>query len=91
MPRQSGLTPQVPAGALVVALRQLVLFANPSPTGWRWIASCAFSPFRTDRAEPFALRPDDRVRFVPADAQTIATLRANDPNGMGGARCEGRL
>ena len=89
MPRQRDLTPQVPAGALVVALRQLVLFANPSPTGWRWIGSCAFAPFRADRAEPFALRAGDRIRFVETDAASIAALR-DDADGLGGATCEDR-
>ncbi|MBU2358544.1 MAG: allophanate hydrolase subunit 1 [Alphaproteobacteria bacterium] len=87
MPRQRELTPQVPAGALVVALRQLVLFANPSPTGWRWIGSCAFAPFRADRAEPFALRAGDRIRFAQTDAARIAALR-DDADGLGGAVCE---
>ena len=86
MPRQTALTPQVPAGALVVALRQVVLFANPSPTGWRWIGTCGFQPFRATRAEPFALRAGDRVRFVPTDAATVAGLAAQD-DGLGGAAC----
>ena len=85
MPRQTGLTPQVPAGALVVALRQIVLFANPSPTGWRRIGQCAFSPFRADRATPVALRAGDRIRFAQTDSGTIAGLRANSPDGLGGA------
>lgn len=88
MPRQTALTPQVPAGALVVALRQIVLFANPSPTGWRWIGRCAFVPFRADRAEPFALRAGDHVRFAAADADTITRLRDNQPDGLGGATCK---
>ncbi len=88
MPRQSELTAQVPAGALVVALRQLVLFANPSPTGWRWIGTCAFAPFQADRSEPFALRANDRIRFVPVDHDTIKTLKANQSDGLGGAVCK---
>jgi KipI family sensor histidine kinase inhibitor len=88
MPRQSTLTPQVPAGALVVALRQIVLFANPSPTGWRWIGTCAFAPFQADRAEPFALRANDRIRFTAVDSGTIETLKANQSDGLGGAVCE---
>lgn len=87
MPRQRDLAPQVPAGALVVALRQIVLFANPSPTGWRWIGTCAFAPFRPDRADPFALRTGDRLRFAPTDADTIARLRAGQTDGLGGAVC----
>jgi len=86
-PRETDLTPQVPAGALVVALRQMVLFANPSPTGWRWIGTCALAPFRADRAEPFALRVGDTIRFTPTDAATIAQLAANQADGLGGAVC----
>jgi KipI family sensor histidine kinase inhibitor len=88
MPRLSELTPQVPAGALVVAIRQLVLFANPSPTGWRWIGSSAFLPFKADRRDPFALQPGDRIRFVASDAATIAGLRRSQSDGLGGAVCE---
>ncbi|MEO5621426.1 MAG: carboxyltransferase domain-containing protein [Sphingomicrobium sp.] len=88
MPRQSDLTPQVPAVALVVAIRQLVLFANPSPTGWRWIGSSAFLPFKADRSDPFALRPGDRIRFAACDASSIETLRRNQSDGLGGATCE---
>ena len=86
MPRQTALTPQVPAGALVVALRQIVLFANPSPTGWRWIGTCGFQPFRATRSDPFALRAGDRVRLVPTDDATVAALAARD-DGLGGATC----
>ena len=86
MPRQTALTPQVPAGALVVALRQVVLFANPSPTGWRWIGTCGFQPFRATRAEPFALHAGDRIRFMPTDAATVTELAARD-DGLGGATC----
>ncbi|WP_253279557.1 allophanate hydrolase subunit 1 [Loktanella sp. 3ANDIMAR09] len=87
MPRQTDLTPQVPAGALVTALRQLVLFANPSPTGWRWIGRCAFVPFQPDRPDPFALRAGDFVQFAATDAGTIDQLRRNQPDGLGGATC----
>ncbi len=87
LPRQTELTPQVPAGALVVALRQLVLFANPSPTGWAWIGTTAFAPFRTDRADPFALATGDRIRFSLTDADTITRLRHDATDGLGGATC----
>jgi len=87
MERQVTLTPKVPAGAIVVALRQIVLFANPSPTGWRWIGTCAFRPFMADRAEPFALRPGDCIRFTAIDADSLTTLQTA-PDGLGGATCE---
>jgi KipI family sensor histidine kinase inhibitor len=83
LPRQAGLTPEVPEGALTVAVRQAVLFANPSPTGWRWIGRTAFRCFRPEAAEPFPLRPGDTVRFEAVTAEAMARIRAEDPAGGG--------
>lgn len=76
-PRLGALTPQVPAGALVVALRQVVLFANPSATGWRHVGQTAFRPFRPETAEPFPLRVGDEVRFEPVPETEFAALLEN--------------
>ncbi|MBL4916242.1 5-oxoprolinase subunit B family protein [Szabonella alba] len=86
IPRQTALTPQVPAGALVVAVRQVVLFANASATGWRQAGRCAFRPFLPDRAQPFALRAGDAIRFAPVAEAELAALEGGD--GLGGARLE---
>ncbi len=75
LPRQTGVTAQVPAGALVIAVRQMVLFANPSPTGWRQIAQTAFRCFDGAAAEPMPLRPGDELRFEPV-AELGAPARA---------------
>lgn len=87
LPRLPELTPSVPAGALVVAVRQLVLFGAASATGWRQVAQVAFRPFRPDRAAPMPLRAGDAIRFAAAPADQIAAL-AGDPQGLGGARLE---
>lgn len=87
-PRQTDLTPKVPAGALVVAVRQLVLFANPSVTGWRQIGCCAFRPFLATRLAPFALRQGDAIRFAAVSATQMASLEADNSDGLGGAKCE---
>ena len=55
LPRQTGLTPKVPEGALVVAVRQFVLFGTEAPTGWRQVGRTLFGCF-----EPGA-RPPDRA------------------------------
>lgn len=73
LPRQTGVTARVPAGALVIAVRQMVLFANPSPTGWRQIAQTAFACFDPDAPEPFPLRPGDEVRFEPVGPDALST------------------
>lgn len=68
IPRQSDLTPQVPAGALTVAIRQFVLFAVDAPTGWRHIGQTAFQPHQPGSEDPFLLRPGDEVVFQPVKA-----------------------
>ncbi len=85
LPRLPALTPRVPAGALVVAVRQVVLFANPSPTGWRQVGRCAFRPFRPEAEAPFPLRAGDEVMFEPVSGQEFDRLRAA---GQDGARLE---
>ena len=85
IPRQSGLTPKVPAGALVLAIRQLVLFTAQTPTGWRHIGQSAFRGFRPESETPFVLRPGDEVIFRAIDEETYANIRANNASGDGGA------
>lgn len=88
IPRMSALTPLVPEGALVVALRQVVLFANPSVTGWRHVGQCAFRLFRPESSEPFPLRLGDEVRFERVAASEFATIQAGEAAGAHVARCE---
>ena len=88
IPRQSGLTKQVPNGAIAVAIRQLVLFTAPAPTGWRMIGQTAFRGFRPDQDEPFALRAGDEVQFDAISEVELAKIEARDQSGDGGATIE---
>jgi len=88
IPRQTGLTAKVPEGALVIAIRQLIIFAADAPTGWRHIGQTAFRCFRPGSDTPFALHPGDQVSFEPVSAETLAAIRARDTSGDGGARIE---
>lgn len=87
IPRQSQLTPRVPAGTIAAALRQLVLFVNDSPTGWRAVGRTAFRPFMADRGEPFALRAGDRFRLRAVAPDVLAGLW-DAPDGLGGGQCQ---
>ncbi|MGY9045669.1 hypothetical protein P775_07310 [Puniceibacterium antarcticum] len=80
IPRQSALTPTVPMGALVVAIRQLVLFSVTTPTGWRHIGQTAFRLFRPDSDTPFVLRPGDEAQFIPTAPDQLANMDT-DPDG----------
>ena len=81
IPRQTNLTDKVPLGALVVAIRQLVLFSVTTPTGWRHIGQTAFRLFRPEAEMPFTLRPGDEVLFTPTTPEQLATLKDRDPDG----------
>lgn len=83
LPRQRNLTPRVPVGALGVAIRQMVLFAVDTQTGWRHAGQTAIRLFQPEAPDPFVLRPGDALRFEPVSAARLSALR-DDP--MGGAR-----
>ena len=83
LPRQTNLTPNVPAGALVIAIRQFVLFTAAMPTGWRHVGQTAFRPFDPGREAPIAFTAGDEVRFAPITVAELRTLEAGDS--LGGA------
>jgi KipI family sensor histidine kinase inhibitor len=81
IPRQTELTPEVPEGAVVVAIRQIVLFSVTTPTGWRHIGQTRFRLFRPDAPEPFVLRPGDEVLFEPISPERYAALERAGADG----------
>lgn len=86
-PRQSELTDGLPRGALVTAVRQLIIWAADAPTGWRHIGQTAFQVYRPDAQHPFAFEPGDAVKFVATSDMDLRALQSNtDTNG--GATCE---
>ncbi len=86
IPRQQALTKSVPAGALVVAIRQLIIFTNASPTGWRHVGQTAFRTFRPKDDHPIALAPGDELRFASVTAAEYARIVERDTSGNGGAQ-----
>jgi KipI family sensor histidine kinase inhibitor len=86
IPRQQSLTDRVSVGALVVAIRQLVLFSVSTPTGWRHVGQTAFRLFRPEAEVPFVLRPGDEVIFEAVERERYEQLREAGPDG--GASCE---
>ncbi len=88
MPRLSQLTPKVPAGALVIAVRQLVLFCNDSTTGWRQIGQTGFRPYWPQSQTPFRLEVGDAIRIEPISLTDFPSLAPESTDGLGGARLE---
>lgn len=87
IPRKAGLTPRVPAGGIVIAVRQAIIFPTDTPTGWWHVGQSGFRGFRPDAAEPFLLRPGDEVVLKPVADDEFRALVADDPEG-GGASVE---
>jgi KipI family sensor histidine kinase inhibitor len=87
IPRQTALTPVSPAGAVVVAVRQVIIFPTATPTGWRQVGRTGFRAFRPGAAVPFPLSAGDEVRFRAVDAAAFEALVAADPD-RGGAVAE---
>ena len=88
LPRQTGLTPRVPVGALTIAIRQFVLFSVSAPTGWRHIGQTAFRAFRRDSDVPCPLRPGDELQFSPISPEDLAHIEKHDVSDDGGATIE---
>lgn len=87
IPRKAGLTPKVPQGGIVVAVRQAIIFPTDTPTGWWHVGQTGFRGFRPGAAEPFLLRPGDELRLRPVAADELRSCIAEDPDG-GGASVE---
>ena len=86
IPRQTEVTPRVPQGAVVVAVRQVIPFANASPTGWRQIGRTAFRCYSKNSVPPIPLKAGDEVQFDPVSAVELARLEDAGP--LGGAVAE---
>ena len=81
IPRNTAMTPRVPAGGVVVAVRQAIIFPADTPTGWWHVGQTGFRGFRPGAAEPFLLRPGDEVRLRPVSEDELRALIASDPDG----------
>ena len=85
IPRQVGLSPNIPAGALVAAVRQICLFTKDTPTGWRHVGQSAFACFRPSSDTPFPLSPGDEVQFTSVTAAELERIEVHNGDGAGGA------
>jgi inhibitor of KinA len=64
-PRLATPRTAVPAGSVGIGGRQTGIYPSTSPGGWRIIGRTPLVLFDPARAEPFLIRPGDRVRFRP--------------------------
>ena len=82
--RKTDVTPEVPRGAIVAAVRQIIPFANAAPTGWRQIGRTAFRCYDPDLNPAIPLRPGDEMEFHSVSASEMHNLLDKAPT-FGGA------
>ncbi len=81
IPRQSDVTPEVPQGAVVVAVRQVIPFANAAPTGWRQIGRTAFRCYDRNADPALPLGPGDEIQFVAVSPEALRKLEGKPHGG----------
>ena len=79
IPRKGDVTRQVPRGAVVVAVRQVIPFANAAPTGWRQIGRTAFRCNDPGLDPSIPLRPGDEMAFLPVEGRALDRLLEDAP------------
>jgi inhibitor of KinA len=66
-PRRTTPRTRVPAGSVAIAAGQTGIYPCETPGGWHLIGRTPFKPYDAARAQPFAFKPGDRVRFHAID------------------------
>ena len=74
IPRRTEVTPEVPRGAVVVAVRQVIPFANPAPTGWWQVGRTAFRCHDPELDPAIPLKPGDELRFQAVSPEEFSRL-----------------
>ena len=74
LPRLKVIKPQVPAGSILVAVRQTVMTSAAMPTGWRSIACTPLNNFNIERAEPVLVKHGDEVQYQPVSQKEFNRL-----------------
>lgn len=72
LPRLATPRARVAAGSIAIGGAQTGIYPRESPGGWRLLGRTPLTLFDPARQPPALLRPGDRVRFVPVDADGSA-------------------
>jgi inhibitor of KinA len=71
LPRRATPRTRVPAGSVAIAAGQTGIYPSETPGGWHLIGRTPLKPYDAERAEAFAFKPGDRVRFHAIDRGTF--------------------
>jgi len=81
IPRLKVIKPRVPAGAILVALRQTVMPSAPMPTGWRCIGRTPLNNFSAQHSPPVFVKHGDMVQYTPVSEQEFGRLQSRQERG----------
>lgn len=81
IPRLKVIKPQVPAGSILVAVRQTVMPSAAMPTGWRCIGRTPLNNFDSLKTPPVIVRHGDTVQYQPITASEFEKLQVLAGNG----------
>lgn len=76
VPRRSSPRTRVPAGSVALAGAFSGVYPRESPGGWQLIGRTDLQMWDIDRDPPALLAPGRRVRFVRAERESVAGVRA---------------
>ncbi|MDK8264891.1 5-oxoprolinase subunit PxpB [Pseudomonas oryzihabitans] len=79
LPRRRMPRTRVPAGSLGLANRQSVIYPQMLPGGWSLIGRTPWRLFDPHAEQACRLRAGDRIRCVPIDAATFASMQEVRP------------
>lgn len=81
VPRLTVIKPKVPAGAILVAVRQTVMAAAAMPTGWRCIGRTPLNNFYPQNSPPVFVKHGDTVQYSPITEREFKALQLQQQNG----------
>lgn len=73
-PRKASPRKVVPAGSVGIADRQTGIYSIDSPGGWQIIGRTPVRLFDPERADPFLVKPGDRLLFTPIPREDFEGL-----------------
>ena len=81
IPRLKVIKPEVPAGAILVAVRQTVMPSAAMPTGWRCIGRTPLNNFNPQQSPPVTVKHGDTVQYCPVSGREFEKLQARADSG----------
>lgn len=88
VPRLSAAKPNVPAGSISVAVRQVIISATVAPTGWRTIGRTPYLNFDLTRKDIFTMKAGDKIKIEKISERDFILLQKEFVTNKRNLHCE---